>query len=223
MLTFHIKAFPAGFQCRKKLKFDTIFQAQDLRNISWTTAPILGLFILIWMHFSCWIQIWQWKFEFWKFLEKNWKKCTVVCTSLQSVWRGLAWEQTEKPGKAFELYIIYSSNCVRIAKLRLAIDTPPVCKCIFMCLVLWNFNTETLKIVKCDLMSRNTQCLRMKRESSGWHIPVLPSNVNVPSPTRHVLAGGKTWVLNKMLSKYEFILFNKVCFTKNDKKAKWWM
>ena len=38
--------------------------------ISSTTAPILGLFVLLLMYFSCWIQIWQWKFEFPKILEK---------------------------------------------------------------------------------------------------------------------------------------------------------
>ena len=32
--------------------------------------PILGLFVLIWMHFSWWIQIRQWKFVFWFFLKK---------------------------------------------------------------------------------------------------------------------------------------------------------
>ena len=35
--------------------------------ISRTTWPILGMFVLIWVHFSCWIQIWPWKFEFHKF------------------------------------------------------------------------------------------------------------------------------------------------------------
>ena len=38
--------------------------------ISRTTGPILGLFVLIWMHFSCWIQIWQWKCEILKFCKK---------------------------------------------------------------------------------------------------------------------------------------------------------
>ena len=26
-----------------------------------TSAPTLGLFVLIWIQYSCWIQIWQWK------------------------------------------------------------------------------------------------------------------------------------------------------------------
>ena len=37
---------------------------------SWTTGPILGLFVLIWVQFSCRILIREWKFEFWIF----WKK-----------------------------------------------------------------------------------------------------------------------------------------------------
>ena len=32
--------------------------------ILWTREPILGLFVLGWIHFSCGVQIWQWKFEF---------------------------------------------------------------------------------------------------------------------------------------------------------------
>ena len=35
-----------------------------------TTGPILGLFVLIWMHFSYWIQIWQYRFDILKFFEK---------------------------------------------------------------------------------------------------------------------------------------------------------
>ena len=30
----------------------------DLEAILRTTGPILGLFVLIWMYFTCWIQIW---------------------------------------------------------------------------------------------------------------------------------------------------------------------
>ena len=47
----------------------TSFFVKTVRAISRTAAPILGLFVLISMHFSCWIQIWQWKFEFWNFLK----------------------------------------------------------------------------------------------------------------------------------------------------------
>ena len=43
--------------------------SQNSRGISRITGPILGLFVLIGMHFSCWIQIWQWKFEFWNFFK----------------------------------------------------------------------------------------------------------------------------------------------------------
>ena len=38
--------------------------------ILWTSEPILGLFVLGWIHFSCWVQIWQWEFDF----PKLWKK-----------------------------------------------------------------------------------------------------------------------------------------------------
>ena len=51
-----------------------------------TIGPILGLFVPIWMHFSCWIQIWQWKFEIW---QKIWKRVTnLACHLLLTpVWR----------------------------------------------------------------------------------------------------------------------------------------
>ena len=42
--------------------------AQNTRVIWRTAGPILGLFVLIWMHFSLWIQIWTRKFKIWKFL-----------------------------------------------------------------------------------------------------------------------------------------------------------
>ena len=50
-------------------------------TISRTTEAILGLFVLIWMHLSCWIQIWWWKFEIFEKVRKFW---SVICT-LQSV------------------------------------------------------------------------------------------------------------------------------------------
>ena len=34
------------------------------------SRPILGLFVLIQMYFSCWIQVYWWKFEFWKLLKR---------------------------------------------------------------------------------------------------------------------------------------------------------
>ena len=52
----------------------------------WTTN--MGLFVLIWKHFSCWIQIWLWKFEFWNFLKKIEKKKT-CCLHSTSAWGGL--------------------------------------------------------------------------------------------------------------------------------------
>ena len=39
------------------------------RANSRTTELILGMFVLIWMHISCWIQIWQWKFTILNFVE----------------------------------------------------------------------------------------------------------------------------------------------------------
>ena len=45
--------------------------------ISRTTAVILGLFVLILINFSCWIQIWQWKFDS-KILGKSWRILTCL-------------------------------------------------------------------------------------------------------------------------------------------------
>ena len=59
---------------RKWLKFATISSNfKRLWSISRLTAPILGLFVLIWMHFSRWIRTWQWQFEISKISEKSWK------------------------------------------------------------------------------------------------------------------------------------------------------
>ena len=52
--------------CKLSIENDNVFKIPEaiiVRN----TEPILGLFVVIWMHFSCWIQIWQWKSEFWIF------------------------------------------------------------------------------------------------------------------------------------------------------------
>ena len=63
-----INAFHTGVSVHKYLSF-TI-----LSKISWatwrTTESTLSLFVLIWMQFSCWIQIWHWAFEFVKVLKK---------------------------------------------------------------------------------------------------------------------------------------------------------
>ena len=48
--------------------------------ISRTTEPNIGLFAPILMHFSCWIQIWQWKFELRQILKKLENFWSVVCT-----------------------------------------------------------------------------------------------------------------------------------------------
>ena len=42
-----------------------IFFFQITLAFSRTTAPILGLFVLIWMHFSCWIQRWGMAMKVW--------------------------------------------------------------------------------------------------------------------------------------------------------------
>ena len=52
---------------------------QILGAISRTAEPTLGLFVLIWIHFSCWIQIWQWKCKF-KIFEMVWKFLHVLCS-----------------------------------------------------------------------------------------------------------------------------------------------
>lgn len=51
--------------CTKSLKL-TIFSPNKVVNvvISRITELVLGLIVLIWKHFSCWNQIWQWNFEF---------------------------------------------------------------------------------------------------------------------------------------------------------------
>ena len=46
----------------EKLKFENYFP--KIGAIARTTTPVLGLFVLILMHFSCQISIWQWKFKF---------------------------------------------------------------------------------------------------------------------------------------------------------------
>ena len=46
----------------------------NCNDISRTAGPILGLLVFIWMHFSCWIQIRQWKCKILKFLKKFVKK-----------------------------------------------------------------------------------------------------------------------------------------------------
>ena len=52
------------------LQFDNFF-LKIVGAISRTTRPIiLGLFVLIKLQLSCWYQIWQWTFKFWKFLKK---------------------------------------------------------------------------------------------------------------------------------------------------------
>ena len=65
---------------------------QDSLKIQWATSTtaglIVGLFVHIWIHFSCWSQIWQWKFEF---FAKGFLFCFVFKhhLSFTSMWRGL--------------------------------------------------------------------------------------------------------------------------------------
>ena len=67
----------------------TIF-SQNHRAISRTTEPILGLFVLIWKHISCWIQIWRWAFKMISITKdfNNFEKNTRHLISTFS-WRGL--------------------------------------------------------------------------------------------------------------------------------------
>ena len=62
----------------------------NLTGILRTRKPLVGLFVLIWMHFLPWIQIWQWKFE----LEKK-KSETLSCRLHSTQW---AWEGFSHPG-----------------------------------------------------------------------------------------------------------------------------
>ena len=62
---------------KKISNFSRFFQKHK-EGISRTIGPILGFFVLIWMHFSCCIPISWWKFESWKFC-KNHKLVPVGC------------------------------------------------------------------------------------------------------------------------------------------------
>ena len=68
----------------KKLQFEHFFP-QNSRNLK-KYCTNQGLFVLIWLHFPCWIQIWQWKFEVWRF----WKSQKILACRLHlTSWRGL--------------------------------------------------------------------------------------------------------------------------------------
>ena len=56
----------------EKLQFWHVF-SQRQEDILIITEPILGLFVLSWMHSLCQIQLWQWTF-FSNFFEKKKKK-----------------------------------------------------------------------------------------------------------------------------------------------------
>ena len=49
-------------------------------TISRTTSPMLGLFVCILIHFSCWLQVTNENLNFKKILKKVWKFWPVVCT-----------------------------------------------------------------------------------------------------------------------------------------------
>ena len=65
-------------QKQKNTLFNSKLFSKNSRAVSRTTEPNISLFKLISMQFSCWIQIWQWKFEFWNFLKKIGRKCIYV-------------------------------------------------------------------------------------------------------------------------------------------------
>ena len=91
------------------------------------TGPNLHLFVLDWMHFSCWIQIWQWTFEFLKFLGKKFGKmtCHKNFTSMWRVFRVncqaqvLIWDQFElqinhpicDPSQQNRAVVCYQEKC----------------------------------------------------------------------------------------------------------------
>ena len=55
--------------------------SQILTAISRFTEPIPGMFVLIWMYFSWWFQIWSWNSTILTFFLQNWSICwPVVCT-----------------------------------------------------------------------------------------------------------------------------------------------
>ena len=78
---------PFSFVCTKSYvkgprvtaRWLTHCSVQTLKSFNWflkiqeaasrTTASILGLFVLIWLHLLCWIQVWQWLFCFEKSFE----------------------------------------------------------------------------------------------------------------------------------------------------------
>ena len=49
------------------------------------------LFVLIWMYFSCWIRIWEWKFEFYSFvkLSENFNLLSTVNICREGVVKGV--------------------------------------------------------------------------------------------------------------------------------------
>ena len=50
--------------------------------ISQMNEPIPGMFVLCWMHFSWWFQIWSWIANILTFFEIFWKFVPVVCSRL---------------------------------------------------------------------------------------------------------------------------------------------
>ena len=49
---------PSYIKCFNSIIHSMVFSFKVRSAISKTTRPTLGLFVLIWMHFPCWIQIW---------------------------------------------------------------------------------------------------------------------------------------------------------------------
>ena len=87
-LSTYLIVLHAGYSFSKEMVEILKYFPQIQGAISITSEPILGLFVLIGMHLSCWIQIWQWKFEFWKFSKKV-SKILTCRLLLTSEWRVL--------------------------------------------------------------------------------------------------------------------------------------
>ena len=70
---------PSVFTCKQFLfpKISLRFKA-----ISRITKPTPGMFVLIWMHFSWWFQIWRWNLIILTFLTFLWDFVFVVCSPL---------------------------------------------------------------------------------------------------------------------------------------------
>ena len=67
----------------KSSQNSTMFPSSSRYFNSTCTESVLGLFVHIWMHFSHWIEVWQWKFEF--DFSANFNTLSALETCLQMV------------------------------------------------------------------------------------------------------------------------------------------